>query len=77
MICLQEFQSPYNGHGFRQKNIGMKIEQGDMMRSKTERGSGFRARNMKQDKYRKYETRGGTGSGMRDERISRNDKAGG
>ena len=30
-----------NGHGFGQKNIGMKIEQGDVMRSKTEWGLGI------------------------------------
>ena len=40
-------------------------------------GTGFGAGNMKQDEHRKHETRGGTGSGMGDERISRNDKVGG
>ena len=70
----------------------MKLEQGDMMRSKMERGSrfgvwglgfgvwglgfgvwglgfgtGFGVGNMKQDEHRKYEMRGGTGSGTGDE----------
>ena len=70
-----------NGHGFGQKSIGTKIEQGDVMRSRTEQGSGFgtgfRAGDMKQNEHRKHEMRGGMGLGMGDEQISRNDKAGG
>ena len=34
-----------NGHGFGQKSIGMKIEQGDVMRSKMEWGLAFRVQN--------------------------------
>ena len=40
-------------------------------------GTGFGVGNMKQDEYRKHETRGGMGSGTGDEQISRNNKAGG
>ena len=58
----------------------MKIEQGDVMQTRMEWGSGFGtgfgAGNMKQDEYQKHETHGGTGSGPGDEQISRNDKAG-
>ena len=44
-----------NGHGFGQKSIGTKIEQGDVMWSKTERGSGFSVRNG--DWGREHETK--------------------
>ena len=66
-----------NGHGFRQKSMGTKIEQGDVMQSRMEWGSGFGVGDMKQNEHRKHETHGGMELGTGDERISRNDKAGG